>query len=585
MKNTTFKIFVGGILFLVGFMIASAKSPPTKVYYEVLPLTSTDAPKIKIGLSFKGDLSGSTKIRLPLEFGGQSRLYQAIKNLRLTIPNAELIDTDQPEIKIVRHAGGSIIRLEYELIQDWAGEPQAGGASENAGGGYRPILQTGYFHFLGSGAWVLPDLANDSELKVSIKWKNVPQNSMLANSFGTNQAAQSFSTSVESFTSAVFVGGDYKIVRITVKGKPVFAAMRGKWNFTNEEFAALVAKIIGAQREFWNDFDHPYYLVTLSPLKSDPNSKSIGGTGLTNSFATFVTTNATLSEIAPLLAHEYFHNWNPLAFGGMRQPEQLVYWFTEGFTDFYTYRMLLRAGLINLEQYAARYNEFLSDYYRSPARNENNQRVLRDFFSDNAVYKLPYRRGMFLATKWNEIIRKQSGGAKSLDDVMRRILRDARAGKIKEISTDYVVSILSQHAAYDFAGDVEKYVEKGDTINDFNKVFGECMNSFTVSSGNFELGFDFETARTRRVMGQVVETSAAYAAGVREGQKILGISVYFGMTDKPVKLTIEENNQSREITYFPETTEKILIPQFKIKENLSENEISRCVNTTGLSKL
>ncbi len=183
---------------------------------------------------------------------------------------------------------------------------------------------------------------------------------------------------------------------------------------------------------------------------------------------------------------------------------------------------------------------------------------------------------MLLATKWNEIIRRQSNGAKSLDNAMRQILRDARAEKIKEISTDYVVSVLSQHAAYDFANDVEKYVEKGDTIVDFNGVLGGCVDSFEVNSGRFEL--DFETARKRRVVGQVIEGSAAYHAGVREGQKMLAVSVRFGMTDKPVELTVEENGQSRKISYLPETTEKISIPQFKVRKNLSEIEKNRCLS-------
>lgn len=578
MTQVFLKISVGGLLFLIGFVSGLAKTPTTKIRYEIEPMTASDAPKIKIGLSFQGDRSGATRIRLPLEFGGQSRLYQAIKNLRLINKDAELIDADQPEIKTIKHRGGETVRLEYELMQDWTGAPEAGGASAKAGGGYRPILQPDYFHFLGSGAWVLPDLPKDSKLKVAIKWKNVKGNFTLANSFGTNQTAQSFTTDVETFGSSIYVGGDYKIIAKTIKGKQLLVATRGKWNFTDEEFAGLVEKIVLATREFWNDFEQPYFLVTLLPIESDPQSKSIGGTGLINSFATFVTTNATLNDVAWLIAHEYFHNWNPMAFGGMKDPEAAVYWFSEGFTDYYAYRLLLRAGLIDLEGYAARYNEFLADYYLSPVRNENNRRIVRDFFSDQAVGKLPYRRGMLLATKWDEIIRRQSNEGKSLDDAMRQILRDARQKKIKQISTNYVVSVLSQYARHDFAGDVEKYVEKGDTISDFGGVLGECFESFATSEGKFELGFDFEAVRKNKVAARVVERIAAYAAGLRDGQKVLGVSVYFSITNKPVELAIEKNGESRKIVYLPEAAEKISIPQFKVNENLSENEKKRCLN-------
>jgi predicted metalloprotease with PDZ domain len=29
-----------------------------------------------------------------------------------------------------------------------------------------------------------------------------------------------------------------------------------------------------------------------------------------------------------------------VAFGGMKQPEALIYWFSEGFTDYYTFQLL-----------------------------------------------------------------------------------------------------------------------------------------------------------------------------------------------------------------------------------------------------
>ena len=76
-----------------------------------------------------------------------------------------------------------------------------------------------------------------------------------------------------------------------------------------------------------------------------------------------MTTNAKMEDVASLLAHEYFHNWNTIAFGGMKQPEALIYWFSEGFTDYYTYQLLFRSGLINAEKYVAQYNQFAKEYY------------------------------------------------------------------------------------------------------------------------------------------------------------------------------------------------------------------------------
>lgn len=574
------KQFILAILFLLLLSVCLwAKVPSTKVFYEISPIFQNNEAKLKISLSFQGDKTGSTTIKLPLEFGGQEQLYKCVQNLKIITPNAKLSDTDKPEIKKITHLPNEKITLEYELVQDWEGTPNAGGASQNAGGGYRPIIKSDYFHVLGNGTWILPELSDETKLNISIVWEKFPTEWKLANSFGANQTKQNFQTDSGSFLSSVFIGGDFRVNQKLVKGKPIFVALRGKWNFTDDEFTNLVQKIIEVERGFWNDFKHSYYLVTAIPLEGK-NAFSFGGTGLTDSFATFMTTNANLDNISSLLSHEYFHNWNTIAFGGMKEPEALLYWFSEGFTDYYTYRLLFRAGLIGAEKYLSQYNEFLTDYYLSAVRNESNQRVLADFFKDYGVSKLPYRRGFLLATKWNQIILQQSNGKKSLDDVMKDIFRDAKNRKFKQISKEYLINILSKYARYDFASDVEKYVEKGETIGDFKGVFGACAENFAAEIGKYELGFSQDSLKDK-IMSGVLKNSAAYDAGLRDGQKILGLSVNFGDSTKNVEITVEENGSKKKINYLPQSKEKVAVPQFKLRKNISATEIKTCLNATN----
>lgn len=569
------KIFIG--LFLSIIFSAGTAAAQTRVRYEIMPVLAGEAPKIKITAAFRGDSSGTTKIQLPAEFGGQENLYKSVANLKILTAGAKLADGTQAEIKIVSHAPGAEIRLTYELVQDWQGTPQAGGASGNAGGGYRPILQKEFFHFLGSGGFVLPALAEDAKLKISVVWRDVPPDWTLANSFGTNARAQNFTTDFESFKSSVFVGGDFRTLERSVKGKPVFTVLRGKWKFSDEEFAALVEKIIAVERDFWRDHDQPYYLVTLIPLDGEPNSLSVGGTGLTNSFATFVTPNASLEHLKFLISHEYFHNWNSPKLGGLKDPEQSLYWFSEGFTDYYTYLLLLRGGLIDLENYAAKYNEFLADYYLSPVRNENNRRVLEDFFKNYQISKLPYRRGFLLATKWDRIIRRQTGGASSLDDAMRDIFRDARAKKHGKLSKERIVGYLEKYAKHDFAGDIEKYIERGETIGDFRGALGDCIETVEANLGKFELGFDLNVLLKESRIGNLSPNSAAFDAGVREGQKITGRSIHYDNPKQAVELVVEENGQRKKISYLPVTKAKVVTPQFNLKQNLSAEESKNCL--------
>lgn len=177
---------------------------------------------------------------------------------------------------------------------------------------------------------------------------------------------------------------------------------------------------------------------------------------------------------------------------------------------------------------------------------------------------MPYRRGFLLATKWNQIIRQQSNGKKSLDDVMRNILQDKRQSKIKEISKEYLLNIFAKYAKYDFAADVEKYIEKGETIDNLNGILGDCALTSEISLGKYEIGFDTQSLQNKLISG-VTENTTAYENGLRNGQKLLGGSVYFGNASKPVELTIEENGQPKKITYLPQSRTKVSVPQFKLK--------------------
>ncbi|MGL1562936.1 hypothetical protein ACSTHQ_00210, partial [Vibrio parahaemolyticus] len=81
-----------------------------------------------------------------------------------------------------------------------------------------------------------------------------------------------------------------------------------------------------------------------------------------------------------------FHTWNPWRLGRMAgaPAERADYWFSEGFTDFYARRLLLRSGVFSLEEFAADWNDALRAYANNPARLEPNRRVVERFWSDGA---------------------------------------------------------------------------------------------------------------------------------------------------------------------------------------------------------
>jgi predicted metalloprotease with PDZ domain len=429
-----------------------------------------------------------------------------------------------------------------------------------------PLVQKDYFHWVGHGAWVKPAWGSSARIAVTLEWKNLPKDWSVSNSFGSNRRRQKFVDFLGAFEHAVYTGGDFRILERRVASKPVLVALRGSWKFSDEDFVELVEKIVAVEREFWRDYDYPYYLITLIPLEGPPNALSIGGTGLTNSFATFVTTNAELNDLRFLLAHELFHNWNSPKLGRLPDPEQLSYWISEGFTDYYTYTLLLRAGLFTPGEYAGRYNEMLRAYYLSPARDASNERVLAEFWTDPDVGQLPYWRGALLAMKWDTMIRRATGGRHSLDDVMRDLFEEAKEDRSRPLTAEVLDRHVRRYAGQGILADVARHVTGGEPIPPDPDGLGGGFALREVETAPFDLGLDLEALKSKKEIAGVRPDSAAYAAGLRDGQTVVRRKpIYVGDATKHVEITVSDAEGERTITYLPAGRGGPKVPQYVAK--------------------
>ncbi|PQB03498.1 hypothetical protein BST85_00255 [Aureitalea marina] len=91
----------------------------------------------------------------------------------------------------------------------------------------------------------------------------------------------------------------------------MYLAIRGQWQaFEDQQVVDMLGRTIQTQRDFWKDHSQEYFTVTLIPTQLDRGS-SMGGTGLTNSFAANASNNKYLdfSGLSWLFNHELMHNW------------------------------------------------------------------------------------------------------------------------------------------------------------------------------------------------------------------------------------------------------------------------------------
>ncbi len=542
----------------------TAVAQPSQIAYQLEPITDETGLRFQIELNFTGHESGRTELILPSRTASQTQIYEVIQKLEILSTTIKVEDTSEPWVKVLTHEPGQLIRVRYELVQDRADALQS-----MRGAGFRPILQRSYFHWLGS-AWVRPGLEENVPIVFSIAWKNLPPEWTISNTFGANQRQQRFTTSLRAFTSSVFVGGDFRLQIITIKGQPVRLALRGVWAFTDEAFAALVEKIFAAQRGFWNDFNYPDYFVSLLPLEPLTQGAANSGTGLSDSFATFATPNCTLEDFKYLLAHELFHNWNARRLGRTKEPQEAMYWFSEGFTDFYSYRLLWRGGLLTWEEYVAKYNEALRRYYTSPLRSEPNERIVREFFSNAEISRLAYWRGRLLAAHWDALIRTNSGNQHSLDDVMLELYR---APTPVELQPETISAIVQRYARQDVLPEVNRVIERGEMLRPHGRELGDCALLTTVEVADFELGFDLDALQAKMRMQGVIPNSAAHRAGLRDGQLVVKrVPIAVGEAGREIELTIKDTGKEKTIRFFPASQAKTAVPQFKLPSRNAEQK-------------
>lgn len=547
---------------------STAAAQSRKVSYLLEPITDETGVRFRVELSFTGHESGRTELVLPFRTAGQTNLHETIQKLEVLTPQITLKESTEPWVKVLNHEPEQVVRLRYELVQDRADALQA-----LRGAGFRPIIQSTYFHWLGS-AWVHPAFDEAEPLSFSIEWKNLPPEWIVSNTFGTNQRQQKFTTTLREFTSSVFVGGDFRLLSVTVKERPVQIALRGNWPFTDEDLATLVGKIFMLERGFWNDFDYPNYLVTLLPLEPLSSGASNSGVGLSKSFAMFATPNCTLRELQYLLAHELFHNWNPHRLGYVSYPGESLYWFSEGVTDYYAHRLLWRGGLITFDEYLTDYNEALRNYYTSPLRNESNDRLTREFFSDGNLSRLAYWRGRLIAGNWDALIRANSNGKHSLDDVMHDL---ARVGSREKLSLETISAAIRRYANVNVLPDLQRIIEHGELIMPLSNLFGDCAERVMIETGEYELGFDLEALRNNMNIQHVNPNSAAYRAGLRDGQTVIRRQAFqTGDATKEIELTVKEGSSQKTVRFFPSGNNKTNVPQFKLSTNRGAMTKAKC---------
>ncbi|RIV43576.1 M1 family aminopeptidase [Flagellimonas pelagia] len=543
---------------LATFLFSCNQKPEADICYTITPVKVDSVSQLKIHMSIPADTSGVTTLSFPNEAWGEENLYNTLGEMRLL--NVEGVvekDADSSRIVLMHPKDTEQLEFEYFLKQDFEGELSTRAV-------YRPVINQNYFHLFSHNMFMVPENTKD-QLDISLDWTGFPKEYTIHNSFGSQEREQLLKhVDKELFGSAIFVGGDFRVLSGEIQGNQISLATRGEWiPFQEEDVFQVLEQTLTCQRNFWNDHSQEYFTVTMQPFPQETGS-SFQGTGLTNSFATSISNNdfTDIEQLVYLFNHELMHNWIGHTIKNENEEEQ--YWFSEGFTEYYTFKNIAANKIHGLSGgfYIHEINRTIRDLYASPVVEAPNADINYENFWGNRDYsKLPYWRGAVFAFYLDQKIRETSEGKQSLDDVMHQIYKDVKS-KDQKLTHAYFIKVMQGFLGDDFEAFFQTHIEEGGKL-DLYGLSDELGLEYDPMNDIYELGFTF--TEDRKGIQSVVEGSAAWNAGLREGDEVFSRSIWQGSIDHQVELGVKRNGKTLKLAFYP--IKKAMVPQLKETES------------------
>jgi hypothetical protein len=325
----------------------------------------------------------------------------------------------------VEHRPSERVALEWEIAPE--------SADADPTGGLRPVVGPDFVHVLGLSALLAPQwLVHDREPRpIRLRWRGFEREGWCVTSSHGSAPELRFDGSLREFCNASFVAGALGLERREILGGHLLvAAPRSPRTPAMPELADALARIADKERARFHDEPKSFLLVCVLPVEAPSNEivarSSADGISLFHSRA--VAPLDLRGKLLDAFALESFRVWcgEEIILSSVVGQDL---WFGEGFSRFYAGRMLRAADLTTREQRRAEIEHVLSAYAASPWQGLDNEAIAERFFGEDEVFDLAWRRGYLIALVLDAEMRRVSGGVRSLDDGLRELLAETRAGR------------------------------------------------------------------------------------------------------------------------------------------------------------
>jgi len=519
-------------------------APDTLAVTYVIRATLTDSSSA-ISFSLRLPAARERELCLPGEWAGRRDLYRNVEHLTVVTPGARLIPTaDSSRVRVTTSRGSAVeVRWTVGYTPPSTSAPDAHNHSD---------IGPESAQVIGYDDLVLPDCDRSRPVHATFVFTGLAPDAPLVTSFGLRRSpadtVQHVRRGIGTLEEAVYlIGKSREAVRLTVHdslGRALVIATRGHRGIPDDDLAEAVRRVVAAERGFWRDLPPPTYLVSIGVA----GRGTLAGVRLQNAFVADLDPNRSLDAgVVTLFGHELMHEW----IGGRLHapegaPDGAFAWFTEGFTDFEARRLLHRDGLISDSAYLAAINADLSDDALSPARDWPWQAVVDSFWRNGAAQRQPYLRGDLLAQRLDAELRSASRGSWSLDSALLHLAARGDAA----VTADTLVALLSPFLAPAAVRAEIDQALAGGALELPAGAIASCATAEVDSARAWDPGFDVDASLRNRTVTGVRPGGPADRAGVKDGTRIVGASIWRGDPTKLLTLTLRTDS-TRAVSWRP----------------------------------
>jgi len=322
--------------------------------------------------------------------------------------------------------------------------------------------------------------------------------------------------------------------------------------FDGARAAKDLEAIVNEDRRLWGSLPYDRYVFFNMITESGGGLEHKNSTVLmTNRWSTR-TRRAYLSWLQ-LASHEYFHAWNikrlrPAELGPFDYESENVtrsLWIAEGFTDYYADLQVERAGLQTRDEYLDDLSNTIELLQTTPGRLVQSAEMASfdawikyyrpDENSNNSSISY-YTKGTVIAFLLDAKVRKATGGAKSLDDVMRAAYQ--KYSGPKGYTPEEFRAVAEQVAGTNLKSFWQAVVEGtteldyAEALDTFGLRFKAAPQSPADRSPRPWLGISTRNDNGRLVIAQVQRNSPADTFGLNVDDEILAVDDFRVRADR-----------------------------------------------------